>query len=93
MGINNISDLKLNVLDKPETKLSSKEIGALNAVDKNIYDKMKNEIAKEKFSLKSIDNKPYVGISLKNIVENFDTRDNTFKINIKGKDVAFKVGT
>ena len=93
MGINNINELKLNVLDKPETKLSSTEIGALNAVDKNIYDKMRNEIAKEKFSLKSIDNKPYTNVSLKSIVENFDTRDNTFKINIQGKDVSFKVGT
>jgi len=88
MPIANINQLRDQVLDKPETKLSSTEVGLLNAVDKKTYDNMKNDIAKEKFELTGSDGKKHSGIVLEDIVKNFNTFNNSFTLN----NIKYQVG-
>lgn len=81
--INNVADLKNEVLDKPTTKLSQKEINVLNSISKDVYKDMKDQLEQQTFDLQDTDGIDIKWVSLKDIVENIDTQKNISIVNWK----------
>lgn len=86
--INNVVDLKNEVLDKPTTKLSQKEINVLNSISKDVYKDMKDQLEQQTFDLQDTDGIDVKGVSLQDIVKNIDTQKNISTVD--GKDI--KIG-